>query len=90
MAVKAQIESGTTSSKGRILYQAQDGQPQISYQGEMSIDGVKIKDRCIGNHCMWWDKQGCAVVLLSRDIRKTMQAIHKEIKYEQDDDERSR
>ena len=44
-AVKAQIVSGTTSSKGRVLYQGKDGQPQISYQGEISIDGVKINDR---------------------------------------------
>ena len=44
-AVKAQIASGTTSSKGRIIYQGQDGQPQISYQGELSLDGLKIKDR---------------------------------------------
>ena len=43
-AVKAQIVSGTTSSKGRVLYQGKGGQPQISYQGELSIDGVKIKD----------------------------------------------
>jgi len=39
-----------------------------------------LKERCMGNHCMLWDKQGCAIVMLSRDIRKTMQAIHKEIK----------
>ena len=44
-AVKAQIESGSTSSKGRIIYQDKDGKPQINYQGELSIDGVKIKDR---------------------------------------------
>jgi len=44
-AVKAQIASGTTSSKGRIIYKGQDGQPQISYQGELSLDGLKVKDR---------------------------------------------
>jgi hypothetical protein len=44
-AVKAQIASGTTSSKGRIIYQGKDGQPQISYQGELSLDGLKVKDR---------------------------------------------
>ena len=44
-AVKAKIVSGTTSSKGRVLYQGKGGQPQISYQGELSLDGVKINDR---------------------------------------------
>jgi outer membrane protein OmpA-like peptidoglycan-associated protein len=44
-AVKAHIESGTTSSKGRVLYRGKDGQPQISYQGELSLDGIEIKDR---------------------------------------------
>ena len=44
-AVNAQIISGTTSSKGRILYRGKDGQPQISYQGELSLDGVEVKDR---------------------------------------------
>ena len=44
-AVNAQIASGTTSSKGRIRYQEKDGQPQIRYQGEVSLDGVEVKDR---------------------------------------------
>jgi hypothetical protein len=44
-AVNAQIASGTTSSKGRILYKGKDGQPQIRYQGELSLDGVEVKDR---------------------------------------------
>ena len=42
--VNAQIASGTTSSKGRILYKGKDGQPQIRYQGELRLDGLKIKD----------------------------------------------
>jgi outer membrane protein OmpA-like peptidoglycan-associated protein len=44
-AVNAQIASGTTSSKGRIIYKGKDGQPQIRYQGELSLDGVEVKDR---------------------------------------------
>ncbi|MBE9530198.1 MAG: DUF748 domain-containing protein [Proteobacteria bacterium] len=44
-ALNAQIISGTTSSKGRILYRGKDGQPQIRYQGELSLDGVEVKDR---------------------------------------------
>ena len=47
--VKAQIASGTTSSKGRLLYQGQGGQPQIRYQGELSLDGVEIKGRKKGD-----------------------------------------
>jgi outer membrane protein OmpA-like peptidoglycan-associated protein len=48
--VKAQIASGTTSSKGRLLYQGQGGQPQIRYQGELSLDGVEIKSRKQGDN----------------------------------------
>ena len=44
-ALKAQIASGTTSSKGRILYQGKDGQQQFSYQAELSVDDVKVNDR---------------------------------------------
>jgi outer membrane protein OmpA-like peptidoglycan-associated protein len=44
-AVNAQIASGNASSKGRILYQGKDRQPQIRYQGELSVDGVEVKDR---------------------------------------------
>ncbi|UCD34468.1 MAG: DUF748 domain-containing protein, partial [Nitrospiraceae bacterium] len=44
-AVNARIAAGTTSSKGRILYQGTEGQPQISYQGELSLDGFKVIDR---------------------------------------------
>ena len=44
-AVNAQIVTGSTSSKGRILYQGKEGQPQIRYQGELSLDGLEIKDR---------------------------------------------
>jgi outer membrane protein OmpA-like peptidoglycan-associated protein len=44
-AVNAQIASGTTSSKGRIVYKGKQSQPQIRYQGEFSLDGVEIKDR---------------------------------------------
>ena len=44
-AIKARIASGTTSSKGRILYKGKTGQPQISYQGDLSLDGIEIKDR---------------------------------------------
>jgi outer membrane protein OmpA-like peptidoglycan-associated protein len=43
-ALKAQIASGTTSSKGRISYKGKDGQPQIRYQGELSLDGLEIRD----------------------------------------------
>jgi outer membrane protein OmpA-like peptidoglycan-associated protein len=43
-ALKAQIASGTTSSKGRISYKGKDGQPQICYQGELSLDGLEIRD----------------------------------------------
>jgi outer membrane protein OmpA-like peptidoglycan-associated protein len=44
-AVNAQIASGTTSSKGRIIYKGKESQPQIRYQGELSLDGVEVKDR---------------------------------------------
>jgi outer membrane protein OmpA-like peptidoglycan-associated protein len=44
-AVNAQIASGTTSSKGRILYKGKSGRPQIRYQGELSLDGLQINDR---------------------------------------------
>ncbi|MGD9138508.1 MAG: DUF748 domain-containing protein, partial [Desulfobacterales bacterium] len=44
-AVNAQIASGTTSSKGRIVYKGKQSQPQIRYQGELSLDGVEVKDR---------------------------------------------
>jgi outer membrane protein OmpA-like peptidoglycan-associated protein len=44
-AVNAQIHSGTTSSKGRIRYRGEDSQPQIRYEGDLSVDDVGIKDR---------------------------------------------
>lgn len=44
-ALNAQIASGTTSSKGRILYHGKEGQPQFSYQAELSLDGVTVNDR---------------------------------------------
>ena len=44
-ALNAQIASGIISSKGRILYQGKEGQPQIRYKGELSLDGVEVKDR---------------------------------------------
>jgi hypothetical protein len=34
-AVNAQIDSGTTSSKGRIRYRGEDSQPQIRYEGDL-------------------------------------------------------
>jgi hypothetical protein len=43
-AVNARIASGSVSSKGRILYQGKDRQPQIRYQGELSLDGIEVKD----------------------------------------------
>jgi outer membrane protein OmpA-like peptidoglycan-associated protein len=43
-AINAQIISGATSSKGRILYKGKAGQPQIRYQGEFSLDDLEIKD----------------------------------------------
>ena len=44
-AVNAQIVSGTTSSRGRILYHDRSGRPQIRYQGELSLDGLEMNDR---------------------------------------------
>ena len=44
-AVNAQIASGTTSSKGRIRYRGKDAQPQIRYEGDLSVDDVEIQDR---------------------------------------------
>jgi len=44
-AVNAQIATGTISSKGRIIYQGKEGQPQIHYQGELRLEGLEIKDR---------------------------------------------
>jgi outer membrane protein OmpA-like peptidoglycan-associated protein len=43
-AINAQIISGTTSSKGRILYKGKEGQPQIRYQGELRLDDLEIRD----------------------------------------------
>lgn len=44
-AVNAQIDSGTTSSKGRLRYRGEDAKPQIRYEGDLSVDDVGIKDR---------------------------------------------
>jgi outer membrane protein OmpA-like peptidoglycan-associated protein len=44
-AVYAQIDSGTTSSKGRLRYRGEDSRPQIRYEGDLSVDDVGIKDR---------------------------------------------
>ena len=44
-AVNAQIASGTTSSNGRIRYRGKDAQPQIRYEGDLSVDDVEIQDR---------------------------------------------
>jgi outer membrane protein OmpA-like peptidoglycan-associated protein len=44
-AVNAQIEAGTISSEGRVVYQGKEGQPQIRYEGEMSLDGLEMSDR---------------------------------------------
>ena len=44
-AVNAQIDSGTTSSEGRLRYRGEDSQPQIRYEGDLSVNDVGIKDR---------------------------------------------
>jgi hypothetical protein len=44
-AVNALIQSGTTSSKGRVLFKDKGNSTQISYHGELSLDGLKIDDR---------------------------------------------
>jgi len=44
-AVNAQIHSGAISSKGLIRYRSEDSQPQIRYEGNLTVDDVKIKDR---------------------------------------------
>jgi outer membrane protein OmpA-like peptidoglycan-associated protein len=44
-AFNAQIASGTTSSKGHIRYRGKGHQPQIQYEGDFSVEGVKIQDR---------------------------------------------
>jgi hypothetical protein len=44
-AVKVSIESGSTSSNGRIRYLGRDAKPQIRYEGALSVDGVAIQDR---------------------------------------------
>jgi hypothetical protein len=44
-AVNAEIGAGTTSATGRLLYQGKEGRPQISYKGELSLDGFKVVDR---------------------------------------------
>ncbi|MBC2710515.1 MAG: DUF748 domain-containing protein [Desulfosarcina sp.] len=44
-AANAQIATGSIRSKGRIIYQGKEGQPQIRYQGELRLDGLEIKDR---------------------------------------------
>ncbi|MFC1828836.1 DUF748 domain-containing protein [Thermodesulfobacteriota bacterium] len=44
-ALNAQIAAGTTSSEGRVLWGGIEGQPQLRFQGEWSIDGLEINDR---------------------------------------------
>ena len=44
-AVNAQIETASTSSKGRIRYQGQDTQPKIRYEGDFRVDELEIRDR---------------------------------------------
>ena len=43
-AVNAQIVSGSTSSTGRIRYRGKDTQPQIRYEGGVSVDELEIQD----------------------------------------------
>jgi hypothetical protein len=44
-AVNAQIESGTTSAEGKILFSGSGGQAQIRYEGDLSLDGLAINER---------------------------------------------
>jgi outer membrane protein OmpA-like peptidoglycan-associated protein len=44
-AVRARIATGSTSSAGRIRYRGPDTQPQIHYDGEFSVDDLKIQDQ---------------------------------------------
>jgi hypothetical protein len=53
-AVNAQIDSGTTSSKGRIRYRGEDSQPQIRYEGDLSVDDVKSKTASIPKTSSRW------------------------------------
>jgi outer membrane protein OmpA-like peptidoglycan-associated protein len=46
-AVNARIAAGSTSSQGRIRYRGQDAQPQIQYEGDFSVDDVKIQGRVL-------------------------------------------
>lgn len=46
-AVNARIATGSTSSQGRIRYRGQDAQPQIQYEGDFSVDDVKIQGRAL-------------------------------------------
>ncbi len=46
-AVNARIATGSTSSQGRIRYRGQDAQPQIQYEGDFSVDDVKIQGRVL-------------------------------------------
>jgi hypothetical protein len=46
-AVNARIATGSTSSQGRIRYRGQDTQPQIQYEGDFSVDDVKIQGRVL-------------------------------------------
>ena len=43
--LNAQIASGTTTSKGRIVYQGNNGEPRIKYEGELSLDDTEVRDR---------------------------------------------
>ncbi len=44
-ALNAQIASGTTSSKGRIIYGGNNEQPRIKYEGELRLDNTEVRDR---------------------------------------------
>jgi len=44
-ALNVLITLGTMSSKGRIVYQGNTGQPRIKYEGELSLDNTEVKDR---------------------------------------------
>jgi outer membrane protein OmpA-like peptidoglycan-associated protein len=44
-AVDAQIDSGTVGTKGRLLYRGEQSQPQIRYEGELSLDDFGLNDR---------------------------------------------
>jgi outer membrane protein OmpA-like peptidoglycan-associated protein len=79
-AVNAQIESGTTSAEGKILFNGNDGQPQIRYEGDLSLDGLAINDRLQPQDFLKLERleaEGIVLELKPNRLHATEVSIHK-------------